>query len=593
MEKNKKISYILACSAVAFLAYAAHEVRQHKAGETPQGLEQLASKAEKPNANWIPNDTLTGNILAANFAQSQQDWTLANEYLDRITNKESKDPRTLKRMMLLAMSAGEFDAAVEYAQTIQGVTKASANTAQDHAYDSIGDAQDLASLIIMAKSIKAGDFTAAEKSLMTVQSSALKGFVQPVIMSWLNASEHKKVGSIADHTSLLQALHKGLAAELSGQKKEADQIFDVISQAALTPQGYKTVAAYNIRNNRLEKARAVLKQGLILNPHITALKKIENSLAAGKAPVPLPELAYHMQGVTAGVAMAFRDLAQMMLEAGATDSALVFAQMGRFIRSDVPSLSLLVGDVFVSQKRYSDAANAFLSVQPTEGDYTDGQIKLSELRGIEGQKEEAIKILERVQENTPSARLYYALGELYRANKDSAKAVAAYSKAIENGADDLGDDIWSVYFVRAMALDETGEWEKAEADLKKALEFQPKNPNILNYLGYSWADKNINLAEAYKMLLTAITLQPNDPYITDSLGWVYYKKNRFEDATVLLERAVSLKPYDPVMNEHLGDVYAKTGRTLEAQYQWQRALDYAEQEKDEKLIKALKEKLGQ
>ncbi len=95
---------------------------------------------------------------------------------------------------------------------------------------------------------------------------------------------------------------------------------------------------------------------------------------------------------------------------------------------------------------------------------------------------------------------------------------------------------------------------------------------MLNYLGYSWVDRGENLAEAEKLIARAVELRPNDGFIADSLGWVYYRTGRYAEAVEQLERAVSLEPGDPVINEHLGDAYWKVGRLNEARFQWSHAL---------------------
>ncbi|TIX40578.1 MAG: tetratricopeptide repeat protein, partial [Mesorhizobium sp.] len=82
---------------------------------------------------------------------------------------------------------------------------------------------------------------------------------------------------------------------------------------------------------------------------------------------------------------------------------------------------------------------------------------------------------------------------------------------------------------------------------------------VLNYLGYSWVDMNINLEEGLQMIQKAVDLRPSDGYIVDSLGWAYFRLGRFEDAVREMERAVSLKPEDPVLNDHLGDAYWRVG----------------------------------
>jgi Flp pilus assembly protein TadD len=130
---------------------------------------------------------------------------------------------------------------------------------------------------------------------------------------------------------------------------------------------------------------------------------------------------------------------------------------------------------------------------------------------------------------------------------------------------------WSVFYSRGIALERSKQWKRAETDFLKALDLEPKQPYVLNYLGYSWVDQGLNLDRAQKMIEQAVELRPNDGYIVDSLGWAHYRLGRYEEAVKELERAVELRPEDPVINDHLGDAYWKVGRRLEARFQWLRA----------------------
>ena len=589
---------MIAMLAVAFLVFAFAHNQRGKLDETiPQQsrMSSPLSMLKDPKAldvkQWTPNETLTGTVLAANFAQDQRDWTLANYYIDKLTNPSANDAATVMRMMLLALSAGQFDRAGEYADKLEKMTAKESAQQSDATTTPAGDGHDLASIVLLARSVRSGDLPAAQKYLNDVRSTALSAFVQPVLSSWLKAGQKQPLDSGVDGLSLLQGLHRGLAAEWAGQKDVSNRIFDALARLPLTPNAAMTVAAYNIRQGRIDAARAALQIALRQNPMDSNAKAIMDALSQGQTPVMKPQWSYHLQGVSAGAGMAFMDLAQVMLVDRANDSALIFAQLGRMIRPDVPGLSLLVAAIFQEEKRNDDAINVLASVQPGDIDYIDAQVQLAELKSSQDDNGTAIKILENLMGKTPTPRVAYALGEIYRESKQYKKAVAAYDQVITLSGGKADDDLWSVYFVRAMAYDELDQWDKAEADLKVALEYRPDNPHVLNFLGYSWADKGLHLKEARDMITRALDRAPTDPYITDSLGWVFYKENNFKDATELLERAVSLKPYDPVLNDHLGDVYEKTGRTLEARYQWRRALDYADAEKDADLIKAVTDKL--
>ena len=109
--------------------------------------------------------------------------------------------------------------------------------------------------------------------------------------------------------------------------------------------------------------------------------------------------------------------------------------------------------------------------------------------------------------------------------------------------------------------------------MRKALEMQPEQPHVLNYLGYSWIDQGVNLDEGMKMIKRAVDQRPDDGYIVDSLGWAFYRIGNYDEAVKNLERAIDLKPEDPTINDHLGDAYWRVGRTLEAKFQWAHARD--------------------
>ncbi|HEY0122227.1 MAG TPA: tetratricopeptide repeat protein, partial [Rhizobium sp.] len=117
----------------------------------------------------------------------------------------------------------------------------------------------------------------------------------------------------------------------------------------------------------------------------------------------------------------------------------------------------------------------------------------------------------------------------------------------------------------------------------------PDQPQVLNYLGYSWVDMNTNLDQGLGMIRKAVDLKPDDGYIVDSLGWAYFRLNRFDDAVTELERAAQLKAGDPTINDHLGDAYWRVNRKLEAVYQWNRALASKPEEAD---IPKIKEKVA-
>ena len=161
------------------------------------------------------------------------------------------------------------------------------------------------------------------------------------------------------------------------------------------------------------------------------------------------------------------------------------------------------------------------------------------------------------------------LADKLRSQKKFKESIELYSKVIEN---ESVENKFSILYSRGIAYERSNQWKKAEKDLSDALEINPNDPYVLNYLAYSWLDRNLNLDKAVKLLEKAVELEPNDGYIIDSLGWAFYLTGLIDKSIFYLEKAVSMMPNDATLNDHLGDAYWKSGRRKEASSQWKRVL---------------------
>jgi tetratricopeptide (TPR) repeat protein len=131
---------------------------------------------------------------------------------------------------------------------------------------------------------------------------------------------------------------------------------------------------------------------------------------------------------------------------------------------------------------------------------------------------------------------------------------------------------WQLYYMRGVALDQSGDWTGAQRDLNKALSLDPDEPEVLNYLGYSLVDRGEQLPAAKVMIEKAIAGKPDSGALVDSLGWAYYRMGQYGKAVEQLEHAAELEPADADINNHLGDAYWRVGRRIEARFQWERVL---------------------
>jgi tetratricopeptide (TPR) repeat protein len=205
-----------------------------------------------------------------------------------------------------------------------------------------------------------------------------------------------------------------------------------------------------------------------------------------------------------------------------------------------------------------------------------------------GRIPEAIAFLKTIiSQRAPTADLLFYLGSFYEEIENYGESEAAFLQGLQIAPENV-----RLHFRLGVLYDRKGDREAAIAQMKTVIELDPKHTNALNYLGYTYADMGILLDEAEQLVLTAIETQPDDGYIIDSLGWVYYKKGLFDRAVSELEKAVSLVPEDPTILEHMGDAYLKIDAKGKALEFYRRSLNKKEKDKEiiEEKIRALTEK---
>lgn len=191
-----------------------------------------------------------------------------------------------------------------------------------------------------------------------------------------------------------------------------------------------------------------------------------------------------------------------------------------------------------------------------------------------GQKDKALALLDAIAAQYPTdATALITKGDMQRDAQNYTDAAETYSQAIARTEPMTASD-WPLLYARGISYERAGQWDHAEADFKRALKLQPDQPDVLNYLAYSWLTMNKNLPLAREYLENASAQRPEDAHIIDSVGWAAYLSGDFPAAVEKFERAVELMPDDPTVNDHLGDAYWRIGRETEAKFQWQRALTF-------------------
>ncbi|MEW6774954.1 MAG: tetratricopeptide repeat protein, partial [Bdellovibrionota bacterium] len=234
-------------------------------------------------------------------------------------------------------------------------------------------------------------------------------------------------------------------------------------------------------------------------------------------------------------------------------------------------------------------------IRPESKIYPDAVSFLAYLDDGDGQLDAALERIENARQQVDTSgqiRLLRMEGDILRKAKRTDDAIRVFEEAAVLAPDDP-----DLHFALGVAWDQKKDMDKMLASMRRVLEINPSHALALNYIGYTWADKGMNLEEAEKMIRQATALKPGDGYITDSLGWVYYRQGKLEEAARTLEEAVRLAPEDAQIVAHLGEVYQKLNRLPEALAAFEQALSLAKEE-DQKLkedvqaaIKAIRKKL--
>ena len=173
----------------------------------------------------------------------------------------------------------------------------------------------------------------------------------------------------------------------------------------------------------------------------------------------------------------------------------------------------------------------------------------------------------------PNLKIVFDVANFYKNSKNYEKAIDYYTQIISslNNESDIKSDL---LYRRGGSYERLGSYKKSDEDLLHSLRINPDNAYVLNYLAYSWLERDYKIDEAFQMLEKAYASKSNDPYIIDSIGWAYYLIDNYAEAEKYLKRAVELIPEDPTINDHYGDILWKLNRKIQARYFWNNVLNF-------------------
>ena len=523
----------------AFAAWLTVGLGGCAAGQSPAAEQNRIG----PPASASPS----GNYLAARQAERMRDHAMAAQFLDKAVADDPANFELLTRAHGAMINDGRFAEAVEMARRILAVSQGNPS----------------AQLTLAVDAIAKRNFDEARARFEGVPLAGINRIVAPLVIAWLAAAKDQPAAALNALRPLnevegfrpLHDYHAGLLSEYAGRR---DAAIDYLHRAATLEGGapsriVSVAGAFFERIGRPDEAKAIYEKNQFRR----------NEDDPRLAPIATP---------SAGIAEAFYDIAAALRQDNSAHLSLTYARLALAVEPTMGDALLLVAEILEQQRRREEALALYGRVDPrTSAGWTAG-LRMAETLHTLDRTEEAIALLDRMAAERPE-RIDPLLvkGQILRIKERFGEAVRAYDAALAR-VKQIERRHWSLFYARGIAHERAKQWAQAEADFVRALELEPDQPDVLNYLAYSWVDRGLHYERARTMLDRAVAQRPNSGHIVDSLGWVLYRTGKYQEAVPVLERAVELQPEDPVLLDHLGDAYWRVGRQLEAQFQWRRSL---------------------
>lgn len=498
---------------------------------------------------------LSGAYLAAKSAAAVNDYREAARYYAQALVRDPGKPELLENAIVSLVALGELERAIPLAEKLSGQ----------------GVNSQIAALVQLADRI-------ADTGTVPDGLAGAGDLVNGLAMAWALIEQGRMSAALRAFDSIVarQGLkefglyHKALALALVGDFEEADRILSGhdAGPLGLTRRGIIGRAQILSQLDRAPEALALIAENYP-NQDEPALNALTARIQTGDA-VPFDLVT----SARDGHAEVFYTLAAAVRGEAEDGLTLIYSRIAEFLKPNHIDAVLLSAVLLEGLGQYDLATGAYDRVPLDHPAYYSAEIGRAGTLTASGETDAAIEALRRLGKSHGDIPLVHiSLGDALRRLERYNEAGAAYDRALALIAGPAPEH-WVLYYARGITFEREGEWDKAEADFRKALELRPNQPLVLNYLGYSFVERGVNLDEALRMIETAVIERPDDGYITDSLGWALYRLGRVEEAVAPMEKAIELTPLDPIINDHLGDVYWSVGRIREAEFQWKRALSF-------------------
>ena len=501
-------------------------------------------------------DNLIGSFLISQFAVQNDDVNTAYNYAKKVITLGGYNPKAITFARYFAFVSGDVVGGIEINKQLK-----------------TADRDDMFYVLAFYDAYQSRQWQQANEYAQSLKKSSKYKYIQPLFQGWLSIAmnkPHQEMFNEQNYDESLRMLVKLQNAGrliINGNFADAEKAIESVSYQS------QNIPIINIAT----LVGTIQQQGEIIDKNKLG---VGNELSEIMIKMADEKLIPVMKDPAKGLFYLLQDLSQLSLVSGQYENSLIYNQLARNLMPENVFLTIYLADLLRDMRLTQQADLTYQKIPSTHPLHWLAQVYRVGLYIKQGDNQTAINIIIPLAEKyTHVFNIKKLYADLLKQDRQFERAIKIYDTLIDTPQNKLNGE---VYYSRAVCYERLNQWPLAEADFTKAIKLNPNDATLLNYLAYSWINRNLNMKKAEQLLSDAMALSPRNPDIMDSLAWLYYKQGKYDAALSLLKSAAFLSPDDPVILNHYGDLLWSVNHKLNARYMWTQALEMLKLSKDQR-----------
>ena len=519
------------------------------------------------------------NYNAKNFSDyfsglssfSDLDYKNSKKFFKNLKGLENQDTKYSSKFIQSLVNLEEYDEAYKFSKKLEKNNQTNFES----------------KLILGLYEFKLGNYKKAEIYFnnlnLNFEHSSVFPILKPSLKAWTKIATSKKKQDIEllnpPHPAYnnLQLIQKTLANCFINNSGTLSEFKKIINDEKVNFSRYNFFYSNFLVNNRQkQEGIKAIKNAYENFPGNLLISQFKKSLEEGEK----NNNVFECKNASNVLAEAFYIISSALSSQMQYKLSNFYLNLAKFLNPNFISFNTLIAENFLVLKKYKSAKEIYAKLEKGGSIYKwYSAKKIAAIMDDENNINSTTFLYQKYNEINPGVYETFDLANFLRNKEEFKKSINLYSEVLLKIKKD--NKLFPMVLERrGMAYEQNDQWDLAEKDLILSLKILPDEPYVMNYLAYSWVEKNHNTAKALDMLKKANDLKKNDGYITDSLGWALYKLKNYSEAKKYLTSAIKLMPLDPVINDHYGDCLWMNNKKIQARYYWKNVIKSDKADKD-------------